>query len=230
MRILSIDTSTDCGSIAILEDETLRALLSLNIKKTHSQRLLPCMDFLLSECGLKVNDMDAFAVARGPGSFTGVRIALACAKGLAFASGKPLVGVSTLEALARQSAEPDILLCPILDARRGEIFGAAYREEHIGGRLCEVLPGRAEPLDKFLENISEPALFSGDGAIKFADAIKKKLGGNAHFAPPGRNLPSAVTVALLGRERLLRGESDDVETLVPIYLRQHDARLPLPSH
>jgi len=230
MRILSIDTSTDCGSIAILEDETLRALLSLNIKKTHSQRLLAGVDFLLSECGLKVNDIDALAVAQGPGSFTGVRIALACAKGLALAHEKPLVGVSTLEALAWQSAEPDILLCPVIDARRGEIFGAAYRKELSTGRICEVLPGRAEPLEKFLENICEPALFSGDGSIKFADDIRKKLGGNARFAPPGRNLPSAVTVALLGRERLLRGESDDAETLVPIYLRQHDARLPLPSH
>ena len=226
MCILAIDTSTDCGGIAILEEESVLAALTLNLRKTHSQRLMRDVDFLLGECGLKARDFDAIAVACGPGSFTGVRIGMACAKGLAFANNTPIVGVSTLEALALHSAERGILLCPVLDARRSEIFGAAYRLSEEAGKLNEVLAGRAEPLEKFLNQITEPALFSGDGAIKFADAIKARLGANVRFAMPGRNLPSAVTVALLGREKLARGEIGDLESLIPIYLREHDARFP----
>lgn len=226
MRILALETSTDCGGIAILEEEAVVAALTLNLRKTHSQRLMRDVDFLLDESGLKARDLDAIAVACGPGSFTGVRIGMACAKGLAFAGGMPIVGVSTLEALALHSAEPDILLCPILDARRGEIFGAAYRLSAETCGLREVLAGRAEPMENFLDRITERALFSGDGAIKFADAIKVRLGKNARFAMPGRNLPSAVTVALLGREKLAQGEVGDIESLIPIYLREHDARLP----
>ena len=146
LRILAIETATRTGGVAIVEGNEVRGSLVLNTSKTHSERLLKAVDFLLGECTLKIADMDGIAVSLGPGSFTGVRIGLACAKGLAFASEKPLVGVSTLEALALRSAETKILLCPIIDARRGEIFGAGYHFDVANCRLISVLPPRAEPI------------------------------------------------------------------------------------
>ncbi len=227
MRILAIETTTHSGGIAIVEKDVVRASLILNVPRTHSQRLLRDIDFLLTECELEVANIDGIAVSLGPGSFTGVRIGLACAKGLAFASGKPLVGISTLEALAIRSAERGILLCPVLDARRGEVFAAGYRLDAAGYKLSMVLPGRAEPLDRFLERIEEPALFSGDGSLKFQGVIKEHLGDMARFAPADRNLPSAIEVAILGQARLASGEVDDIASLQPVYLRAPDARLPI---
>lgn len=227
MRIIAIDSATSCGGIAILEDHQILASLVLNVKKTHSERLLKNIDYLLKECDLQIGDMDVVAVSIGPGSFTGIRIGMACAKGLAYSTGKPLVGVSLLEALALRNAERGILICPVLDARRNEIFGAAYKRDEETRKMTEILPGRAEPLEKFLENIKEKALFCGDGAMKFKDVIEKVSGERAIFAPANRNLPSAVEIAMLGLERLSLGETDDIKALSPLYLRAHDARLPV---
>ncbi|MBN1901534.1 tRNA (adenosine(37)-N6)-threonylcarbamoyltransferase complex dimerization subunit type 1 TsaB [Candidatus Sumerlaeota bacterium] len=226
MRILGIDSATSCGGIAIIEDNMILASLVLNVKKTHSERLLKNIDYLLGECGVQIMDIDGVAVSIGPGSFTGIRIGMACAKGLAYSSGKPLVGVSLLDAIALRNAEPGILVCPVLDARRNEIFGAAYKMEAETRKMKETLPGRAEPLVKFLENIREKALFCGDGAFKFKETIEKTLGEKAIIAPANRNLPSAVEIAMIGMERLVRGEKDDIAGLAPLYLRAHDARLP----
>jgi tRNA threonylcarbamoyladenosine biosynthesis protein TsaB len=147
---------------------------------------------------------------------------MACAKGLSFASGKPLVGVSSLVALAVRNAEPGILICPVLDARRSEIFSAAYRVEEHSRDLMEALPCRAEPLEQFLRQIKEPSLFCGDGSIKFRETIQNTLGDKAHFASALRNLPSAVEIAMLGMKRLVSGEQDDPAQLSPLYLRSHD--------
>jgi tRNA threonylcarbamoyladenosine biosynthesis protein TsaB len=226
MRILALDTATNCGGIAILEDSAILASLILNIPKTHSQRLMMNINYLLGECGLEFRDIDAIGVSRGPGSFTGVRIGLACAKGLAFSSGKKIAGVSTLKAMALRSAEPGICLCPVLDARRSEIFGAAYKFDTESRELIEILPGKAEPLESFLEKIEGPALFSGDGSIRFRDAIINKMGNKARFADSNRNLPSAYEVAILARNQILAGKNDNVATLKPIYLREPDAKKP----
>jgi len=228
MRILAIDTSTHCGGIAVLEGDAVLASLVLNIKKTHSQRLLAHIDFLLKECGREIADMDGIGISIGPGSFTGIRIGMALAKGLCLSSGIPLVGISSLEALAFRNIEGGILICPVMDARRGEIFGAAYKRNEDTRSLIEVLPGRAEPLEKFLSQIREPALFCGDGSIKFRQIIKTALKENAIFSPANRNLPSAVEFAILAGEKLRRGQSDDIATLAPLYLRDHDARKPSP--
>ena len=227
MRVLGIDTSTHCGGIAFLEDDKVLASLVLNIQKTHSERLLRHVDYLFKECHLEIRDLDGIAVCIGPGSFTGVRIGMACAKGLSFGSGKPLVGIPSLLALAVRNAESGILVCPVLDARRNEIFGAGYRMREGTRDLVEVLPGRAQPLEQFLREIRELALFCGDGSLLFRETIKNTLGDKAHFASAHRNLPSAVEIALLGRERLASGDKDDPSTLSPLYLRVHDARLPI---
>ena len=224
MLILAIDTATYSGGIAILNQDKVIASQVLNIKKTHSQRLLRDIDYLMKECEIEPPGIDAYAVSVGPGSFTGVRIGIACVKGLAYASGKPLVGIPTLKALALRSAEPGILLCPVMDARRGEIFGAAYRMDNQTRELTNVLPGRAEPLTRFLERIEEPSLFSGDGSITFRNQIRERLGKEASFAAPNRNLPGAVEVAMLGMERLIKGEQDSPARLKPFYLRAPDVR------
>lgn len=230
MLILAIDTSTHCGGVAIMKDEILTASLTLNIRKTHSERLLQNIDYLLSECGLQPSDLDGLAVSVGPGSFTGVRIGLSCAKGFCTAAKIPIIGISTLDSLALRCAEPNILICPVMDARRSEIFGAGYRlKDPASYELEEIIPGRALALEDFLKEIKEPALFTGDGSIMFKDIIKSALSKNARFAPPGRNLPSAVETALLGIRKLKKGIRDDPASISPLYLRSPDCRKPKPS-
>ncbi len=222
MLILAIETTTHCGSVALLRDDMLLGCLTLNTSRTHSQRLLRDTDFLMKECGVTPDAIEGVAVSLGPGSFTGVRIGLSFAKGFAFAAARPIAGVPTLKAMALRCAEPQILLCTVMDARRGEIFSAIWRMNPDTHVLEEIRPARAESLDAFLEEVTEPALFAGDGGIKFAERIRGRLGDRARFAQPGRNLPSAEEVAVLGREMLLDGRADDVALLKPIYLRTPD--------
>ena len=129
MKILAIDTSSAVASAAILEDGKLIAEYILNNKKTHSQKIMPMIDEIIKDSDLTINDIDVFAAAYGPGSFTGLRIGVATAKALAHAVNKPLVEVSTLEGIAYNAVYSDLLLCPIMDARRNQVYNAVYKSE-----------------------------------------------------------------------------------------------------
>ena len=224
--VLGMETATFCGSVALLADDRLIGSRTLNSSATHSARLLQSIAELLAEADVPLGDVMGVAVSIGPGSFTGVRIGLSAAKGLAFAQRIPMVGVSTLEALAVRAGRDPRLICPVIDARRNETFVAAYRWPR-GADLPKlaVRPG-VMAIEKFLERLHGRCLFLGDGALRYRKPIESHLGERASFAPPHRILPSAEEIAWLGRRRLARGEFDDPAVLEPVYIRPSDARLP----
>jgi len=254
--VLGIETATFCGSVALLADDRLIGSRTLNTSATHSARLLTSIAELLAEADTALGDVAGIAVSIGPGSFTGVRIGLSAAKGLAFAGRVPMVGVSTLEALAVRAGRDPRLICPVVDARRSEVFAAAYRWPNRADLPKSILAPGVMPIATFLDHlirftsrrqvphpessvenpqsaIRNPQsamaggfVFLGDGALRYRKPIESRLGERASFAPPHRVLPSAEEIAWLGGRRLARGEFDDPAVLEPVYIRSSDARLP----
>ena len=227
MKLLAVETSTLTGATAVLAGDAVVAECRLNIAVTHSERLLAAVDHVLGAAGLALADVDALAVAVGPGSFTGLRIGLSTMKGLAFATGKPLVGVPTLDALAWNLPFAIHPVCPVLDAKKGEVYTALYRTGagHLE-RLTEYEALAPEQLaERLARDVGGPVIFLGDGIGTYADVLRSALGGMARVAPPGNRLPSAVTVGELARAALERGHTADPAALVPIYVRRSEAEL-----
>jgi len=224
MKILAIETSTRMGSIALVEGPLLKAQHILNISATHNQRLLPGIERILADAGWSLDDLDGFAVSLGPGSFTGLRIGLSIVKGLAWATGKPLAGVPTLDALALNVSFVSHTICPILDARKGEIYTALYRQgdEGIPQRLTSYMAIKPEEL---VALISETTVIIGDGLLSYGDYLKRELGNRLVLAPPHLSVIHASSVAWLGWHRLRSGESEDVSSCTPLYVRPSEAEL-----
>ena len=223
MKILALDTATKVGSVAIMEDDNVLAESTLNADITHSETLLPSINDMLKETALSMTDMDLFALTLGPGSFTGIRIGVSTIKGFAFALNRPVVGVSTLEALAYNFSSSPLKITPILDARRGEVYTATFRWE--GDRMLRLSEDRAVPPEKMLEEIDEETLFAGDGLEKYGDMIKSRLGTLANEATKPQGLIRASSIATLGLERYEKGETLDIATLTPLYLRKSEAEI-----
>ncbi len=224
MKILGIDTAVATGSVAIMEDDVLVGEMLLTSRRTHARRVMKSVDTLLSVTEYTLSDLDGFAVSIGPGSFTGLRIGISTVKGLAFALGKPIAAVNTLDALANQFPSSNRLICPILNARKGEVYTALYRTDENGAVIRTGDYTVVSPPD-WVCRITEPALFVGDGVEEYGSLIKEKLGTLAHFAPPFLNTIRASVVACLGMERLKNKESDDAKTLVPFYIRPSYAEI-----
>ena len=225
MKILGIDTSTPIGSIALIDGDNLVAEHTLNIVQAHSSRLMPAIDSVLKWGDITVDDLDGCTVGIGPGSFTGIRIGVATIKSLCYALDKPIVGVSTLEAIAYNLRWANGVICPLLDARRSEIYGTVFHGGSEWQRLSEDL---CLPIDAFLDRLGEataqrsvPTTFNfvGDGLLTYGNTVRERLGENAHFADPIFNVPRGATIAQLGAQRLQHGESDSYWTLVPNYVR-----------
>ncbi len=222
MKLLAIDTSTNACSVALTCDGELVAEYLLNQGKTMSGRLLECVDAVLGGAGLTVADLDSFGVALGPGSFTGLRIGVATVKGLALATGKPVVGFSSLAMLAMNLPWTPFPVCPMFDARKGEVYAALYD--------CRGLP-EARVADcvlspaAFLDRISGTTIFIGEGAIRYRELIETRLGGCALFAPSSFNPPRASSGALLAADALRRGNAASLATLSPVYIRPSEAEL-----
>lgn len=224
MRVLGIDTSTPCGSIGLIEGEQVLCEYSINRKLSHSERVLKAIDRVLEDSGIPIGDVEGFAISRGPGSFTGLRIGVSVAKGLALATGKRVAGVSTLAALAQNGRYSPHLICPLLDARKGEVYAALYRRTE-KNELTTLAPEMAiKPID-LLERIEGEALFLGDGVYTYGDLIRHKLGDRAHIALSPFNFVHGAVVAHLGRLSLEKGEYLDLERFTPQYLRKSDAEL-----
>ena len=226
MKVLAVDTSTQAGSVAALEDDTLLAEVAVTSSQTHAKRLMPGIDACLEMAGLGVADCDAFAVTTGPGSFTGLRIGISTVKGLGFATKKPVAGVSTLDALAYQFPSFPHLVCPMLDARKGQIYTGLYESKgHMSWKRviedCVVEP------KEWLKQIQRMCLFVGDGTHAYGAFIRQALGSVAQFAPPYLNRVRASVVAYIGMKQILDGEAADVSTLVPYYIRASDAEIKL---
>lgn len=225
MRILALDTSGLVVSAAVAEDDRLIAETFLQYQKTHSQTLLPLIASMLDEIEADVSDMDVLAVAAGPGSFTGLRIGVCTAKGLAMPGNIPIAAVPTLDALAHTCALYEGLVCPIMDARRDQVYTALYRTGQ--GRVMEKVTGdealRVDALCERLAAYDEPVLFCGDGVDVYLDVIRPTMGDRVVAAPPAQRLQRAASVAFVGREMAARGGLIAHDALVPHYLRASQA-------
>lgn len=223
MRIIGFETATLTGSVAVVDESSVIGEISLNVKATHSEKLMVAMDQLLVISGLTINDMDGIAISVGPGSFTGLRIGLSAAKGLAFASGKPLIAIPTLDALALNVPFSKHLVCPVLDARKGEVYAAIYRPDgQIPQKMTEDMVIKPSLLG---EMIKEETLFLGDGVYPYRTFFKEQLKDLYHEAPPTLLAPRASNVAMLAMARLKKGEFNDPFSLVPKYIRKSEAEL-----
>lgn len=227
--ILSIDTATPCSSVALTrgtrQEGRVIAAFSLTGKVTHSRRLLAVIDLILAETACTWQDIDGIGITTGPGSFTGLRIGMATAKGLAAAAGKVLLGVSTLDALAGKCV-CEKLICAVLDARKKEVYVAFYR----AGRDGLVAPVGDQAVlrpEELAAQVTEPVVMVGDGAQLYGELFRMLLGELVTFAPAQLHEPSAASLGLLAGEKLMRGEVLDLAEGVPSYIRSSDAELNL---
>ena len=237
MKILGIDTSTPIGSVALIDDDNIVAEHTLNIVQAHSSRLMPAIDTVLKWGEVTPDALDGCAVGIGPGSFTGIRIGVATAKSLCYAVDKPIVGVSTLEAIAYNLRWTDGFVCPILDARRREIYGSVF---HGGAEWQRLTDDLCLPIEAFLDeldsHISQDCriVFVGNGLASYGDAVRERFDQTktksglqtpptredaVYFADAIFNVPRGATIAKLGAQRLKQGNSDSYWTLVPNYVR-----------
>ena len=223
MKILALDTATDSCSVAATDDGALSAELTIRKNQTHSKHLMELVHSVLEIAGFGVADLDGLAVTIGPGSFTGLRIGISTIKGLAHALGKPVVGVSTLKALAWQCGQTSYLICPLLDARKGEVYAATYRFN--AGQLVQKSSARAIIPEAVVEDIKSPCVFIGTGAWLYRQSIVAAAGSLAHFAPAGQNVIRASSVAFLSMPRFEANDTDGIAGLVPHYIRKSDAEL-----
>jgi tRNA threonylcarbamoyladenosine biosynthesis protein TsaB len=216
MRVLAVETSTLAGGVALLDGESVRGEYVLDVRTTHSERLMSAIDRVLSDAGWTARDLQALAVAVGPGSFTGLRIGLSTIKGLAFALGIPVAPVPTLDAMAASLPWASLPVCPVIDARKGEVYTCLYRWDGTGMRReWEYL---AIPPEELARRLDEPTILLGDGA----SAVHAPL---ARLAPPPRRAPSPACVGFLGLERLRAGSTIAPADLTPLYLRPSEAEL-----
>ena len=223
MKILAVDTATNSCSVAATDDGKLVTELTISKDETHSKHLMESIHSVLENAGFSVADLDGLAVTVGPGSFTGLRIGISTIKGLAHALGKPVVGVSTLEALALQCGQTPHLICPLLDARKGEVYAATYCFN--GGQLIQKTGARAVIPDAVVADIKSPCLFIGTGAQLYRQRIVAAAGNLAHFVAEDQNAIKASSVALLSMPRFEDNDTDEIGGLVPHYIRKSDAEL-----
>jgi tRNA threonylcarbamoyladenosine biosynthesis protein TsaB len=223
MKLLAIETSTMVGGVAIMEDDTLIAESRINVKVTHSERIIGAIDHILMQSGMKIDDIDVFAIAIGPGSFTGLRVGLSTVKGLVYATGKKLVSVPTLEAFAWNIPFSKYQVCPLLDARKKEVYAAIFK--WIDNGFARVVKEQTIKMDSLLSGINEPTIFLGEGAVLYKDAIWTKLGDMAIFAHSQRMVPSPSNVAYTGMIKAKKGEFEDPIRLVPLYIKKSEAEI-----
>ncbi len=222
MKILAIESSALTASVAVCEDERPIAEMTLQTGNTHSDTLLPMVEQLLAHAGLSVQDVDLFAVPVGPGSFTGIRIGVSLIKGLAFDSGKPCVGTSSLEGMAYNLMGFPGILCPVMDARRNQLYNALFRFE--GDRLVRLTEDRLIPaadLAAELTACKEPVILTGEGSPILRKASPDSI---TYIIPsPLMATQNAVGVAQLALKMHQSGRSVSDGELLPVYLRPSQA-------
>ena len=228
MKILGMDSSGLVASVAIMEDNVLLAEYTTDYKKTHSQTLLPMLDELKNMIELDMSTIDAIAIAAGPGSFTGLRIGSATAKGLGLALKKPLIEVPTLEGLAWNLWGSDRLICPIMDARRGQVYTGVYefvaeQETFVMKAVMEQDACDIKALIEKLNAMGRPVIFLGDGVPVYQNLIRDLLQVSFSFAPAGNNRQRAASVAALEAVYFAQGKVVDARDHQPEYLRKSQA-------
>jgi tRNA threonylcarbamoyladenosine biosynthesis protein TsaB len=216
MRVLAIEASSLAGGVALLDDERLVAEYLLDVSVTHSERLLSAVDRVLADARWTPRALGGLAVAVGPGSFTGLRIAVSTVKGLALALGLPVAAVPTLDAMAAALPWAALPVCPVLDARKGEVYASRYR--WTGDAMAREWDYLALAPAALAERLTEPTLVVGGGAPSVRSPHARRL-------PPPDRLPSPACVAALGLARLRRGDTVAPAALAPLYLRPSEAEL-----
>ena len=225
MIILSIDSSTPVAGIAVADGNQLLGEIMLNTKNTHSEKLMPLVQQLLQELQLTVQDLDAIAVTQGPGSFTGLRIGMATAKGLVQGAGKQLIAVPTLDCLAQNLLHYPGIICPIMNAQKKQVYTALYRGVDKLERLSDYQAIEAEKLAQQLQQLNEDVWFVGDGVVAFADVFTAALGTRCHFADGNLVLPRAGALAMLAAQKAEQGQFDDLFQTELIYIRKSEAEV-----
>jgi tRNA threonylcarbamoyladenosine biosynthesis protein TsaB len=223
VKLLAVDTSTRACSVAVVDQDRLACEITTGPTGTHSTHLMSLIRMALTVAEMELQGLDGLAVCVGPGSFTGLRIGVSTVKGLAFATAKPVAGVSSLESLAQPCLPWPHLICAMLDARQDEVYAARYRARD----GCLEREGREAvlSLEDALDGIHEACLFVGDGARRYRGPIGSKLGPQALFPAPSQDIIRASTVAALAQRQFAGKEIEDLDHLVPRYLRQSEAEL-----
>ena len=223
MLVLSVDSSYSTATCALIKDDKILAEINLNDKKQHSVILMRLIDSILKEYEININDIDAFIISRGPGSFTGLRIGMATLKGLAFASKKPLISVSTLDSLAYNSISFQGIICTIMDALRDNIYTCLYKNEN--NNLTPLIKEQCLNINELVTILKEqtlPIIFVGDGVAKHKEFLQENIP-NSFFAPNHSNFPKASSVGELGIKKINDGVIENIDSINPIYLRKSQA-------
>ncbi|MDE6209956.1 MAG: tRNA (adenosine(37)-N6)-threonylcarbamoyltransferase complex dimerization subunit type 1 TsaB [Lachnospiraceae bacterium] len=224
MKILAIDSSSVVATVALVEDEKLLAEYSVNHKKTHSQTLLPMIDEIMKMSETDINTLDAIAVSGGPGSFTGLRIGSATAKGLALVINKPIIHIPTIDGLAYNMYGSSKLVCPIMDARRNQVYTGIYHFED--NRLVADIPQYQEDINTLIEILNEkdlPVVFLGDGVDTYRETISHNIKVPYEFAPVHMNMQRAASIAALSEQYYIEKKTVSANEHQPDYLRKSQA-------
>ena len=238
MRVVGIDSSSATASAALIEDGRLiaerrhpgssagQAAGLTGLKSNHAEILLPLIESVIAEAQTTLAEVSGFAVAIGPGSFTGLRIGLSTVKGLAYGWRIAVVGISTLLAQAARAGDFDGLICALLDARKNEVYAALFRKRR--QELARLTDDLLAPAGSVIDQVrgaagDMPCLFIGDGARRYEKLLLDALGGKAQLCTEDSVSSCAAAVARLGMERMRRSETDDLGELVPVYLRPSEA-------
>jgi tRNA threonylcarbamoyladenosine biosynthesis protein TsaB len=222
--MLGIDTASRSGSVALVDETQILASFYLRQAPPFSSHLMRLVDAVCAQVGCRISDVGGFAVSLGPGGFTSLRVGLATAQGLAMAMGKPLVGCSTFEALVAMAAGWHGIVCPVLEARRGEVYAALYGRQDTTVR--EVMPGMVTTPDALCTLVTERTLFLGSGVRSSRILLAATLGTHAVCLENVVEGELAASVARLGQARLHHASTAAGQTLTPLYIRAADARLP----
>jgi len=224
VKILAIDTSSIVATCAIMDDDKLVGEYILNQKRTHSQKIMPMIKELLDSCNLELDDIDLFAAAKGPGSFTGLRIGIATIKGLAHVNNKKVVGIPTIDALAFNVPYCEGIVVPMMDARRDRVYTGIYRWENNG--LSIIKEQDVIEVDKLIDILNkqnEKIVVNGDGATAYKEKLLEGLNNKVIFAPKSCNMARASSLCELAFFKAEKGELESYLTLVPEYLRKSQA-------
>ncbi len=221
--LLVVDTATPAGSVALSRGTTLLGEIALNVRKNHTDRLLLIIQQLLKDADLSLGQLDAFGVVLGPGSFTGLRVGVATVKGLAMATDRPVVGVSSLATLAIQVPFSTFPVCALLDARKSEVYAGVF--DWRNDRFQAMGEEAVLPPARLLDTLDQDLVFVGDGALAYRDLIVDRLGDRAHFPPWPLHMPRASSAASLALDALRHQQVISLERLVPTYIRPSEAEV-----
>jgi len=221
---LAIDTSTDTASLALVQDSEVLAELTWRCRQNHTAELLSSLAHLLNQASQNLQSASGIIVARGPGSFNGLRVGISTAKGLAFSLGIPIVGISTLEVEAYQHAETGLPICPIFNAGREEIATAIYQKKR--NEWCQLVSQHLTTVETLCSQITTKTIFCGEFIPFIATQLRKKLRQKAIIPPSAALFRRAGFLAELGLNRLKAGDYDNPATLQPIYLRRPPITIP----